>query len=95
MPDTVTRHLFTTDQGGPYEVIAWPGGDTYVHGLRTKVTYRSTAHRVEVTGPATRRHYVERVEAREVVRLGIRGNRAVLHLDTGEGVSALRGVLHG
>jgi hypothetical protein len=74
------RGSFFVDEGALYRV--WTvEADVLAQGMNTGTVYRSPATRVEVTGK----------ERSHGGRVG-RGQRAILHLDTGEGVSALRGV---
>lgn len=71
--------LFVTDGGGFYRLFTIDG-ILHVQGMRTTVTYRSEANRVEVRG-----------KVRQHTGVGT-GQRAILHLDTGEGMSAIPGV---
>lgn len=71
--------LFVTDFGGFYD-LRDVEGQLHVRGMRTEVTYRSFDNRVEVRG-----------KVRQHTGVG-RGQRAVLHLDTGEGISVIPGV---
>ena len=71
---------FFVDEGALYRLYPVEGVQV-ARGLNTGTTYTSTATSVEVTGKV-RNHGL---------RIGF-GHRAVLHLDTGEGIVALRGV---
>jgi hypothetical protein len=77
------RTYFRTDEGGEYEIVGREDGTTDVVGLRSHVRYSSLQNRVEQTGGFRRQP-------------GSRwGARAVLTLDTGEGLDELRGILLG
>lgn len=71
--------LFVTDAGGFYDLFS-VDGILHVKGVRSAVTYRSEHNRVEVRG-----------KRRQHTGVGV-GQRAVLHLDTGEGMSSIPGV---
>lgn len=75
-------HLFVTDQGGAYWLTLNGHGEKVATGERTRTEYRSEAHAVRVTG---KRRW-------QGAAFG-NGQRAVLTLDTGEGLETLKGVL--
>ena len=76
--------VFYVDEGAVYDVWFTAEGEGYVVGRRSKVTYRSVDHAIRLTGK-------RRVQT---TGRGLRvdGYRAILTLDTGEGLSDLRGV---
>jgi lipopolysaccharide export system protein LptA len=76
-----SNELFLVDDGGAYDVIFREDGTVDVYGHRSKVRYSSTQTRLVITGK------------RRVHPGGRWGHRAVLHLDTGEGISELRGIV--
>lgn len=78
---------FYVDEGATYDLYT-VGGILYVTGLNTRVTYRSEDNRVRLTGKA--RTQSARSLSNSPIRLT--GRRAVLTLDTGEGLDDLRGV---
>lgn len=79
--------VFFVDEGAVYDVSFDPDGLGWAIARRTGTQYRSRDHRIVLTG--RKRRQTTRDHG-----LGIRvdGYRAVLHLDTGEGISELRGV---
>ena len=77
---------FRTDQGAWYALVpveSWDVPILRATGRRTDTTYTSPHTHVMVTGKR-RWHSGE----------SMNGHRAVLHLDTGEGVSIIRGIFN-
>lgn len=81
MTNVIGEWTFRTDQGAWYNVTFYADGQGYVLGERTGVLYRSTDHRLELTGKRRQHSWFGP------------GCRAILHIDTGEGIVPVRGVV--
>lgn len=79
--------VFFVDEGAVYDLSFYADGESFAAARRTGTVYRSWDHTLALTG--RKRRQTTRDHG-----LGIRvdGYRAVLYLDTGEGISELRGV---
>lgn len=75
--------VFFVDEGAVYDVTFYGDGTGTVTGRRSAVVYTSKDHSIKITGKLRR-------QATGTGRVD--GRRAVLILDTGEGLSILRGV---
>lgn len=87
--NSIGSWVFYVDEGAVYDVSFYGDGIGVITGRRTRVMYTSPDHNLKITGtyrwqpvgPGPQRHRLN-------------GHRAVLTLDTGEGLSELRGVVH-
>lgn len=84
----IGTYVFYVDEGAVYDVWFYSDGEGYVVGRRTQVTYRSPEHHIEFTG---KRRW-QRAASKSGSPQYVDGCRAILRLDTGEGISLLFGV---
>lgn len=87
--ENIGSYVFYVDEGAVYDVSFYSDGTGYVTGRNTQVTYTSPDHLLVLTGKRRRQPTGTLSPRRPYYVLGY---RAILTLDTGEGLSELRGV---